>query len=90
YPDRGSGGGDSLSEFGPGGLGGLSECFVWPFQHFLIRLAQLTPGNDTLFLLSKNIGQGKKAGIISALGIGTGSIACAKPSTLAASLFPVP
>lgn len=37
-------------------------------------LLNLTPGNDTIFILSKSMSQGKKAGIISALGIGTGSI----------------
>ena len=46
------------------------------FETFLLTgiLLNLTPGNDTIFILSKSIGQGKKAGIISALGIGTGSI----------------
>ena len=37
-------------------------------------LLNLTPGNDTIFILSKSMSQGKKAGIISALAIGTGSI----------------
>ena len=46
------------------------------FETFLLTciLLNLTPGNDTIFILSKSIGQGKKAGIISALGIGTGSM----------------
>jgi threonine/homoserine/homoserine lactone efflux protein len=46
------------------------------FETFLLAgiLLNLTPGNDTIFILSKSIGQGKKAGIISALGIGTGSV----------------
>jgi threonine/homoserine/homoserine lactone efflux protein len=46
------------------------------FESFLLAsiLLNLTPGNDTIFILSKSIGQGKKAGIISALGIGTGSV----------------
>jgi RhtB (resistance to homoserine/threonine) family protein len=46
------------------------------FETFLITgiLLNLTPGNDTIFILSKSIGQGKKAGIISSLGIATGSI----------------
>jgi RhtB (resistance to homoserine/threonine) family protein len=46
------------------------------FSTFLITgiLLNLTPGNDTIFILTKSIGQGKKAGIMSALGIGTGSI----------------
>jgi RhtB (resistance to homoserine/threonine) family protein len=46
------------------------------FETFLLTgiLLNLTPGNDTIYILTKSIGQGKKAGIISALGIGTGSI----------------
>lgn len=46
------------------------------FETFLLTgiLLNLTPGNDTIFILTKSLGQGKKAGIISALGIGTGSI----------------
>jgi RhtB (resistance to homoserine/threonine) family protein len=46
------------------------------FETFLLTaiLLNLTPGNDTIFILTKSIGQGKKAGTISALGIATGSI----------------
>lgn len=46
------------------------------FETFLLTgiLLNLTPGNDTIFILTRSIGQGKKAGIVSALGIGTGSI----------------
>jgi RhtB (resistance to homoserine/threonine) family protein len=46
------------------------------FETFLLAgiLLNLTPGNDTVFILTKSIGQGKKAGVISALGIGTGNI----------------
>jgi RhtB (resistance to homoserine/threonine) family protein len=46
------------------------------FETFLFAgiLLNLTPGNDTIFILTKSIGQGKKAGVISALGIGTGNI----------------
>jgi len=46
------------------------------FETFLLTgiLLNITPGNDTIFILSKSIGQGKKAGIVSAFGIGTGSI----------------
>jgi len=45
------------------------------FETFLLAgiLLNLTPGNDTIFILVKSIGQGKKAGIVSALGIATGS-----------------
>ena len=46
------------------------------FETFLLTgiLLNITPGNDTIFILTKSISQGKKAGIISALGIGTGNI----------------
>jgi len=46
------------------------------FETFLLAgiVLNLTPGNDTIFILTKSIGQGKKAGIISTLGIGSGSI----------------
>lgn len=46
------------------------------FETFLIAgiLLNLTPGNDTIFILSKSIGQGRKAGIISALGIAAGTV----------------
>jgi RhtB (resistance to homoserine/threonine) family protein len=46
------------------------------FEAFLLAgiLLNLTPGNDTIFILTKSIGQGRKAGVVSALGIGTGSI----------------
>ena len=46
------------------------------FETFLLTgiLLNLTPGNDTLFILSRSIAQGKRAGIMSALGIGTGSL----------------
>jgi len=46
------------------------------FETFLVAgiLLNLTPGNDTIFILTKSIGQGKKAGIISAVGIASGSV----------------
>ncbi len=37
-------------------------------------LLNLTPGNDTLYILSQSVGKGRKSGITSALGIGTGTI----------------
>ena len=45
-------------------------------------LLNLTPGQDTLYIIGQSISQGQKAGILSALGIGTGSIV----HTLAAAL----
>jgi len=46
------------------------------FETFLLTgiLLNITPGNDTLFILSRSIAQGKKAGIMSVLGISTGSL----------------
>lgn len=46
------------------------------FETFLIAgiLLNLTPGNDTIFILARSISQGKKAGVISAFGIATGSL----------------
>jgi threonine/homoserine/homoserine lactone efflux protein len=53
------------------------------FESFLAAavLLTLTPGNDTIFILSKSIAQGRRAGIVSALGIGLG---CAFHTMLAA------
>jgi len=46
------------------------------FSTFLIAgiLLNLTPGNDTMYILSQSIARGRTAGIFSALGIGTGII----------------
>lgn len=46
------------------------------FESFLLAgiLLNLTPGNDTLFILTKSIAQGRKAGMLSVMGIATGSI----------------
>jgi RhtB (resistance to homoserine/threonine) family protein len=46
------------------------------FETFLLTgiLLNITPGNDTFFILTKSIAQGKQAGIVSTLGIATGSI----------------
>lgn len=37
-------------------------------------LLNLTPGNDTIFILSRSMAQGKQAGVMSVLGIATGSV----------------
>ena len=37
-------------------------------------LLNLTPGNDMLYVIARSSGQGTKAGIMSALGIGAGCI----------------
>src|SRR5687768_1680218 len=46
------------------------------FEAFVIAgvLLNLTPGNDTIFILSRSMAQGKQAGIMSVLGIATGSV----------------
>jgi RhtB (resistance to homoserine/threonine) family protein len=46
------------------------------FQTFLAAaiLLNLTPGNDTVFILSKSMAQGRRAGIVSALGISSGCV----------------
>ncbi len=46
------------------------------FETFLLTgiLLNLTPGNDTIFILSRSMAQGKKAGFMSAFGIATGSL----------------
>jgi RhtB (resistance to homoserine/threonine) family protein len=46
------------------------------FETFLLAgiLLNITPGNDTIFILTRSIGQGRKAGVVSALGIATGSV----------------
>lgn len=47
------------------------------FGAFLVSciLLNLTPGSDTILILSKSIAQGKKAGVVTALGIGLGIVA---------------
>ena len=46
------------------------------YETFLLAaiLLNITPGNDTIYILSRTIAQGRKAGIMSVLGIGTGSL----------------
>lgn len=46
------------------------------YETFILAgiLLNLTPGNDTIYILSRTIAQGRKAGIMSVLGIATGSL----------------
>lgn len=37
-------------------------------------MLNITPGSDTIYILSRSIAQGKKAGVFSVLGISTGSL----------------
>ena len=59
------------------------------FETFVFAgiLLNLTPGNDTIFILTKSIGQGKKAGIVSALGIGAGNIVHTTVAALGLSIL---
>ena len=49
---------------------------ITQFETFLITgvLLNITPGNDTIFILTRSIAHGRKAGIMSVLGIATGSM----------------
>jgi RhtB (resistance to homoserine/threonine) family protein len=46
------------------------------FTTFLLAgiLLNITPGNDTIFILTRSMAHGRKAGIMSVLGISTGSL----------------
>lgn len=46
------------------------------FETFLLAglILNLTPGADTMYILGRSISQGKKAGVLSALGISTGGL----------------
>lgn len=47
----------------------------------------ITPGQDTLYIIARSISQGKKSGIVSALGIGTGALFHAFLATVGISLI---
>ena len=63
------------------------------YSAFLLAgiLLNITPGNDSIYIISRSISQGRKAGIVSVLGIGTGALvhigfaACGLSAVLAAS-----
>jgi RhtB (resistance to homoserine/threonine) family protein len=46
------------------------------YETFILSgiLLNITPGNDTIFIISRSMAQGKKAGFMSVLGIATGSL----------------
>jgi RhtB (resistance to homoserine/threonine) family protein len=50
---------------------GIENYFVFIISGIILNI---TPGNDTIYILSRSIAQGRKAGVISALGIGTGAV----------------
>ena len=52
---------------------------MFGIDHYLVFvisgiILNLTPGSDTIYILTRSIAQGRKAGIYSALGIGTGAL----------------
>lgn len=54
-----------------GSLFGTHDFFVFLCAAIALNLV---PGQDTLYILGRSISQGQKAGIVSALGIGTGCL----------------
>lgn len=59
------------------------------FEAFLLAglIINLTPGADTMYILGRSVSQGKKAGILSALGISTGAIVHIIFATLGLSII---
>ena len=56
--------------------GGMKMFGIINFEVFLIAaiLLNLTPGTDTMYIVSRNNSQGRTAGIYSALGISAGVV----------------
>ncbi len=52
-------------------MSGIDNYIVFVLSGVLLNL---TPGNDTLYILTRSIAQGRKAGIFSVLGISTGGL----------------
>ncbi len=50
-------------------MAGIHDLWVFLAASFLLWL---TPGPDTMFILARSIAQGRRAGVMSALGIGSG------------------
>jgi threonine/homoserine/homoserine lactone efflux protein len=50
---------------------GINNYELFIFTGILLNL---TPGTDTLYIISRSISQGRKAGVFSALGIATGAV----------------
>jgi threonine/homoserine/homoserine lactone efflux protein len=49
---------------------GIENYFVFIVSGIILNM---TPGNDTIYILSRSIAQGRKAGIVSVFGISTGA-----------------
>src|SRR5262245_2449940 len=62
------GGGRGLMD-GRAGMFGIHDLGAFLAASFLLWL---TPGPDTMYILGRSIGQGRRAGVMSALGIGSG------------------
>lgn len=54
----------------------MEQFGIINFYTFLVAgiLLNLTPGSDTMYILARSVSQGRKAGILSALGISTGAV----------------
>lgn len=54
----------------------MAEFGIINFPAFLLAgiLLNLTPGSDTMYILARSVSLGKKAGILSVLGISTGAV----------------
>ncbi|MDO8289190.1 MAG: LysE family translocator [Parvibaculum sp.] len=50
-------------------------------------LLWVTPGQDTIYIIARSVGQGRLAGIVSALGIGTGGLIHAALATAGISII---
>lgn len=59
-----------------GAIGVATMFGIIHFEVFLISgiLLNLIPGTDTMYILSRSIAQGRRAGVLSVLGICTGSV----------------
>jgi threonine/homoserine/homoserine lactone efflux protein len=58
---------------------GIQNYWVFVFSGILVNI---TPGQDTMYILGRSVAQGRKAGVLSVLGISTGALI----HTLAAAL----
>lgn len=68
----------------------MSNMFgIINFEAFILAgiLLILTPGTDTMYILGRSISQGKKAGLMSALGISTGVLVHCIFATLGLSII---
>ncbi len=50
---------------------GIQNYWVFVFSGILVNI---TPGQDTMYILGRSVAQGRKAGVLSVLGISTGAL----------------